>query len=359
MQTVDTIVIGQGLAGTAVAWWLLWSGERVVVLDREEAVTSSRVAAGLVTPITGQRFVKSWKWDHFWETAVTYYRRVEAELDIDCFRITPMVRFLTSPEEVARFHQRCLDPAFEQLVQTTIHPVIELTDCQQPHGGFVMPVTGQLDVSAYLMASRARFQATDSYRTASLDLMHDLEVTPTGVRLPRLQLAARSLIFCEGIGAQGNPWFSKVTFKPAKGEILTVRIPGWNEDRVLHRGIWIAPTRGGDYRVGATYEWKQLDHQPTEAARDELEARLRECLRRPYEVIAQAAAIRPIHQHQYPVLGLHPDVPQLGYLNGLGSKGTLQAPRCAQQLVSLFRGEGRSDAESDLHRWTDCRGCHP
>ena len=41
---------------------------RVLVVDREEDITSSKVAAGLVTPITGKNLTKSWRVDEFLPT---------------------------------------------------------------------------------------------------------------------------------------------------------------------------------------------------------------------------------------------------------------------------------------------------
>ena len=60
---VEFLIVGQGLAGTALAWELIWRGRDVLVVDAGEAVTSSKIAAGLVTPITGQRLALGWRVD--------------------------------------------------------------------------------------------------------------------------------------------------------------------------------------------------------------------------------------------------------------------------------------------------------
>ena len=57
------LIVGQGLAGSLLAWELLARGKRVFVVDRDEPDTSSKVAAGIVTPITGQRVAPSWRVD--------------------------------------------------------------------------------------------------------------------------------------------------------------------------------------------------------------------------------------------------------------------------------------------------------
>ena len=46
----DTLILGQGLAGSALAWHLIEAGERVCVIDDGHCRSSTRVAAGLINP---------------------------------------------------------------------------------------------------------------------------------------------------------------------------------------------------------------------------------------------------------------------------------------------------------------------
>ena len=53
---IDTLIIGQGLAGSLLAWLLVRAGQRVCVIDDAHASSSSVVAAGLINPLAGMRF---------------------------------------------------------------------------------------------------------------------------------------------------------------------------------------------------------------------------------------------------------------------------------------------------------------
>ena len=238
-------------------------------------------------------------------------------------------------------------------------PPLDLLAFAAEQSGFEMPVAGQLNVPQYLSASREHFTRAGQFQSADLDLALDLELDEQGVRLSRLGVRSRRLVFCQGIDAVHNPWFRSVRFRPAKGEILTVRIPGLNESRVVHRGVWLAPLGDEVFRVGSTYEWEQLDNVPTPTGRDEIVSRLLEFLLLPFEVLDHQAAVRPIHLNQYPVVGQHPEFPQLGYFNGLGSKGTLHAPYFASHFARVLSGEATLDPEVDLNRKTDLHGCRP
>ena len=102
------------------------------------------------------------------------------------------------------------------------------------------------------------------------------------------------------------------------------------EERVVHRGIWLAPLGDEVFRVGSTYTWEPLDTRPTPEGRAVIESKLRDFLKVPYKILDHQAAVRPVIDAGYPVLGRHPEHPRLAYFNGLGSKGSLLAPFFAE-----------------------------
>lgn len=350
----DVIIVGQGLAGTALAWALRWSGARLLILDRDSKVSSSKIAAGLVTPITGQKLVKTWRYSELWPAALGFYRRVETETGSEFFRQSSMLRLFANKNETEIFERRLMSGELEGLVQPTPQPLSQgsfITD----RGGFEMSPAGQLDVLSYLNASREAFASLGGYLKIDVDVSREIELAPSGVKLPRWGIASEHLVFCQGFESSENPWFRDVQLKPAKGEILTLRIPRLTEDRVVHCGVWLAPLGAELFRAGSTYDWKHLDCLPTQQGHDEIIFRLREFLKLPFEVVSHEAAVRPIHRNQYPILGLHPVHRQLGYFNGLGSKGSLLAPFFAQQFVSHLSHGSPIDSQVDLNRKTRWR----
>ena len=335
-MSFDVLIVGQGLAGTALAWHLLWRGARVCVLDREAAVTSSRVAAGLVTPITGRRLAKSWRLDDLWPAAVAFYGRVETETAVRFFHRRTTIRLFRDASERARFEGR--RASFGDWVGGT-DPPVNPDWFAAPHGGFAMPTAAQLATESYLDASRAAFARRGAYLAADIDPTRDLAVSVEGVSLPQLGLRADQVVFCQGHDAAVNPWFRGVRFGGAKGELLTLRIPGLTEERVVNRGVWLLPLGGGLFRAGATYDHDALDCVPTARGREEICGRLREFLRLPFEVIDHRAAVRPVIDAGRPALGLHPENDRVGFFNGLGSKGALLAPFFADQLAAILLGK--------------------
>lgn len=352
MQTADfdVAIIGQGLAGTTLAWALLRRGQSVIVIDRQESATSSRVAAGLMTPITGPRLAVVPCWDQFWSAATAFYQDLEQRTSARFFHVFPAVRLFRTPAECAIFERRLAQPDFRSLVRSLESPIDpDWFDARL--GGFEMASAGRLDTSAFLNVSRSEFTACGAYRQADVDLRHDVIIEPAGVRLPGLEIRCARLIFCQGYQPTAAPWFAPVRFNPAKGEILTLSIPQLTEPRVVHRGIWLAPVDGGTFRAGATFEWKQLDPRPTKAAKAEMIQQLGELLRVPFEVIDQQAAVRPTMHDFVPVVGLHPDYPRIGIFNGLGTRGALWAPRLAEQFAVRLTGGPDLSSEVHVQRW--------
>ena len=327
----DVIVVGQGLAGSALAWQLQAAGQRVLVIDALEPVTSSSIAAGLITPIAGQRLVKDARFETFMSTARELYSSVEQQTGRSVFHDRTALRLFRSEDERSKWNERRQNPEYQSFVvnpqpASLIDP--ELLDAE--HGGVALRAA-QLDVKAFLDVCRSVLTCQQQ----SIDWRTDVEIGSDNMSVG--DHTCRFMIACEGHRGSANPYFGAVPFKSVKGDILTVRfdkpLPGIN----LHREIWLAPTsEPGSFRVGATYDRDYTSLEPDPVARRWIEERLKAFIKVPYEVIDHSAAVRPVLGSDRVLIGFHPDHKQLGFFNGLGSKGALQAPWYAEKLMQAL-----------------------
>ena len=69
---IDVIIVGQGLAGSILALKLLEKGKRIQIIDSGNNM-SSRIAGGIINPITGRRYVRSWNYPLFLKEALSFY----------------------------------------------------------------------------------------------------------------------------------------------------------------------------------------------------------------------------------------------------------------------------------------------
>ena len=213
----------------------------------------------------------SWNWDTVWPAANDFYRRVESVLGSTFFHPRTAIRLFQSEEERTAFEQRrdMLAPYVEPL------PAIDLP---HPFGGFAMPNAAVLDVKTYLAASHAFFRTID----ADIDPQNDLIIRSDSVSLPRFEIEAAFVAFCQGYAGRGHPAFPWITFNPTRGDILSLEIPGFADDRIVHAGGWLARMPDGSYRAGSTYERERLDPIPDATGRAEVERIVRNIIDRPF-----------------------------------------------------------------------------
>jgi len=57
MKRINTIIVGQGLAGSLLAWSLIQRGQSILIVDNDHHHAASIAAAGIINPVTGQLFV--------------------------------------------------------------------------------------------------------------------------------------------------------------------------------------------------------------------------------------------------------------------------------------------------------------
>ena len=308
-------IVGGGIAGCTLAWACLRQGFPVELIDRGDESSASRVAAGLITPLTGHRLAVSWRLTELYPAALELYRSVESETGIAIFDANTTLRLFhtTAERDFAAGHGRFTP----HLVADEVSPW-----AAAPFGAIGLTPAGRLRVRDFQTATRARLGS--AWHVGEVDLRNP---PPDGW-----------VAFCHGFAA--NPHFPNLNFRPTKGELLTLRIPdAAGESRTLNRnGTWLAPLGGERFLAGSTYDHDDLTPTPTAAGRADILRRVSEFVRVPMQVVDHRAGVRPILDASRPVIGSYPEQ-RLAYFNGLGSKGALTAPYFAAMLAShMARG---------------------
>ncbi|PQJ27975.1 NAD(P)/FAD-dependent oxidoreductase [Rubritalea profundi] len=341
---VDFIIVGQGLAGSALAMALIRRGKSVAVVDSNDPSAASRVAAGLVTTLAGKGMNPAWRQSEYLPEAMDYYRTLEQETGIQLFYPHPVLRLFADAKEAAKFSCKA-----ESVSEWVAKDVVEIPPNQlhAEFGGFEMAHGGRLDTLAYLRVVREKIEAEGVYLEQAFDET-SLELSEQGVCWNGI--SAQKIILCQGYAGLATGRFSQLKHRSAKGEMLTVRVDQLGSDRILSRNSWMVPLGDGLWRAGATYEWDDLSTNPTKQGRAEVEQKVADLTSLPFEVVGHAAGVRPIIHRSQPVIGLDPSCPQLGFFNGLGSKGVITAPSVAEHFTSYLLGESDLDPELSLER---------
>ena len=272
---VDVLIIGQGIAGSMLAHFLMKEGKNVLLVDAMNPSSASRVAAGIFNPVSGRRITMSWRFPDFFSVAEETYMELEKCLERKFFHRKNIHRLLANKEEQAFWVLRN-----DQQETEYTKPLPEQNaknGFENLHGGFETMRAGHLDIGHFLVSYRQQLLSKKIVLEESFSF-DDLKIAEE--KISWKNITAEEVIFCEGWKAIKNPWFNWVPFVPAKGEILTIKAPALSSANILMRGIFILPIGNDLFKVGATYNWDELNELPTEHAKksliDSLEKLIRE-----------------------------------------------------------------------------------
>jgi len=337
-KTYDYLIIGQGLAGSLLAWELLQRGCKVMVIDNG-LENASQVAAGLINPVTGMRLVKSADVEQLLPSAKHCYTQLSQYFSQNFYIEKPMLRRLDNELLLANAHKRLADPAYKDYVKTIInnpaHPYLE----QQQ--------TGYLQTRLLLSYLKQYFIEGGCYRQTALN-NQDLQLQPT---LSWQDMSFKKILFCEGYHAIHNLWFSWLPFQPVKGEILTLQHQSPLPDIIYNFGDWLIPLDKQHIRLGASFDREHLNTKPTLQAKSALLQSLKHSgIDIPgLSIIDHHANIRPCTLDKQPFIGEHPQLPQLLIFNGFGAKGSLQIPKLCQLFADAL--QSNSPYPSSINRY--------
>jgi glycine/D-amino acid oxidase-like deaminating enzyme len=347
-QQIDFIIVGQGLAGSALAMQCCSRRYKILVLDDPSQNRSSFVAAGLFNPVTGKKMVKTWLADQLFPTLLEYYRAVEKETGTAFLHTAPIYRPFVSIREQNEWTARSGEDDYRDFVESvSLFPAFD-GKINDPFGGVALKQTGYLDAPCYLKAVRKFLQARGVFRE---QIFNDdsLEISDDFVRYG--DVLARKIIFCQGVQNGSNRWFGDFPIIPVKGEFIHIQCD-WKADVILNRGVFMMPgPRDGEWKVGATYSWDDPCLEVTASARGELSRKLEDLIRIPYTITDQQWGIRPTTSDRRPMLGPHPLYKNLVIFNGLGTKGVSLAPYFSEILVRWMVNEGMIGKEADVSRF--------
>lgn len=347
----DFLIIGQGIAGSILAFELLHRHKTVVVIDNAHHGSSSVVAAGILNPVTGKRFTITENYDRLFFQAASFYHELERLFGQPFFELKPIVRIFQNEEERAYWLRRAGQSAGQHYVEQMNPPHTFSPRMDDPFGSILITSSGFCHSARLIDVFRQYFQERHVLKTEKVSYdylkVEKDHVVYAGEKYGRV-------IFCEGYQARFNPWFQWIPFQPVKGEILKIAMDETGlPNAIIHKGKWVVPLGDGQWTAGSNYIWDKVDGEPTEEGRNEIVKHLQVALNRPMNAVQHQAGVRMATTDQKPVLGLHPEHSALGILNGFSSKGFLMAPTYAVQLARFLCHEGIIDEAVALTRYLD------
>ncbi|WP_298554386.1 FAD-binding oxidoreductase [uncultured Algibacter sp.] len=343
---VDYIIVGVGIAGVSFCEQLRESGKTFIVFD-DASQQSSTVAGGLYNPVVLKRFTSVWRSTEQIEMALPVYTNIENRLKVKLDYKIPVYRKFASLEEQNDWFAASDKPLLSRYLSTEIKKN-DNDGIDAPFGFGEVLETGRIDVKTMIEAYKSDLLKVNLLFESQF-AYNDLQLQDSTVIYQNIN--AKYIVFAEGSGIKYNPYFNTLPLNPAKGELLTIYAPDLKIDYVLKAGVFLIPLGDDLYIVGATYEWKDLSHNVTDKAKDELLGKLVKLINCPFKVVNQVTGIRPTVKDRRPLVGEHHDYKNVFVLNGLGTRGVMIGPYVAKQLYNFIENNEFLDKEIDINRF--------
>lgn len=345
MKSVDYLVVGQGIAGSVLAFELIKRGYSVQVIDQQEGNSSSLIAAGLYNPITGRKMVLTWLAHQIFDYCKSYYDEMEAYFARKFHHSLPIYRPFINEEEIDLWSDRQQSDTYGPFVSEVFSKSRKIDHVDDPYGGIVLNRTGYVDLPLLLNTVRKWLIDKGIYRNEMFS--YEEIKTDHGIAIYR-DLKCKKVLFCEGTGVANNPYWNHLHFKPVKGEVIEIERK-LDINFILNRGVFMIP-KGHFCTVGSTYDHADLSTVPSQKGINTIIDRLKKIFSGPIVVINSRAGIRPATKDRRPYIGLSIQK-HIGIFNGFGTKGVSLVPYFASMFVDFLeeRGELIADVLPDRH----------
>ncbi len=344
---MHVLVIGQGIAGTWLSFFLEKAGIACTVIDEVKPNSASRVASGVINPVTGRQVTTTWQADVLLPFARQAYAEMEALLQQKLLSENGILAFPPTEQMLAAYDAKIAEGC-TYVKRFDGGPMHRNYFNYQQAEVLIQPAYG-IDLQQMLSGWRQHLY-TQGRLAEGAFVEQNLEVLPHKVVYGGLQ--ADYVFYCQGVEAAQSAYWQGLPFSFNKGEALLVEIDGLPRGHMYKFGITtLVPWHTGAWWLGSTYDNHFTDDKPTPVFRQRMELFLQHTLKLPYRVTGHLAAIRPATVERRPFAGLHPVAQRVGILGGLGTKGVSLAPWLAMQLSQMLATGQMPEPTVDVRRF--------
>jgi hypothetical protein len=323
--------VGQGIAGSAIGMQLLELNKKCFFIDEKIWNSPSRISNGIVNPVTGQKYVKTWLFDELFHVAKPFYNRLEQLFGVKLYHETSITKLFTTALEANEFDSRVVDSKYAGFLESAIPNVDDKTK-----GAFKGKIKNVFWIDTALLIDETRKYLIEN------KILDEEKFDHLGVKKTRnnqftyRENTFNKIIFCEGAKGLNNPYFPNLQFVFAKGELITVQFNHNFGNEIIQKNGILSPHKNGIFKFGSTNTWTDLLPNPTEAGKQELANKLEQITDLPFEICNHFAAIRPTTKDRRPFLGESELEKNIFILNGLGTKGVSLAPYFSNMLIAFM-----------------------
>ncbi len=329
LQEKKIYIIGQGIAGSVLAFLLYKKGYHVRIIDDGHISSSSAVAAGMWNPVSFKRMSQSWLSDDLLPIAGEIYRDMENILGSSFYHPMELVKIFPDNKSANAWDEHSDSSELSRYLTSKEDEEVK-QQFVQPYGHGIVQYSGWLDIKGFLNSIGNYFRSNNLLTISSFGEDEKNQL---------LSIEPNALIIM-ATGWKNTELFSdRVKIIPNKGEVLTIESRELHLSRIVNFGKFLIPLGNNQFRLGATYDWNKVDIQPTEKGKETMLNNLKNHFSKPVTVVNYLSGYRPTTRDRRPIIGLHPDNSRLGFFNGFGSKGVTLIPYFALHFIQYLEKE--------------------
>lgn len=346
---LDYLVIGNGLAANTVALKLFENNSSFKIFGNTQLSNCSKIAAGIWNPIVFKRMTKSWMADELIPELLVFYKKWEKEFDSKFCNERVIIKPFFSQEEKDFWLKKANSDLINYLDISVYKKKEEFGNLIIPNEYGVVKNCGNIDLPVFLKACQNFFSLNNHFIHEVFDY-NLVQVNTDSISYKNI--IAKNIIFCEGYLVKNNPYFNWIPLNPVKGEVMEIETTDLGiEKEIYNRNGFVFKLHESKYKVGATYNWKELNDDNTESGKLELENKLKLMINSPYKITSHTAGVRPSTIDRRPIIGAHPKLKNLFVFNGLGTKGVMLAPYFAKNFVNYLLKKEELNKEVSVERF--------
>ncbi|RAP32119.1 hypothetical protein DID76_01410 [Candidatus Marinamargulisbacteria bacterium SCGC AG-414-C22] len=323
---LDVIIVGQGIAGSTLAYKCMQQGYRIKIISSPDKSATSLVAAGLMQAVTGLFLTVSQQNIKYLTTAVKFYQSLEQVFNTTFITPHTCYRYL-NPIQIKKWEKKRYQTLAKEYIgehfvpsPAGINPALKFihtfpTYCVQPER--------LLDrLTSYFKHESVLLNNTFTEKNICIKKDH---ISYDGIK-------ARYIILCLGHHSASSSLYESYSFDNVKGETMTINNLDQNYSDVYQGRQWMVPFAKNVYRIGATYS-RNNKLEPTEEGLSVLTQFLTTLAIKKFSIKQHNAGIRCVLNNGIPLVESLPSHPRLLSFTGFGSKGFMTCPWYADRLI--------------------------
>lgn len=328
MENVDYIIVGDGYASLFFAHQLIKNNKSFVIFS-DEKKSASRVSAGIINPVVLKKFTTFWKA----QEQIVFLKKTLDEIEkytgqnylIDA----PIHRIFHDENEQKLWLKKS---ANDDLVYFLDKNFAHLEGVKNDFNSGKVNQSARLDVNGFFMGL---FDFLRNNRQIINEKFIYSAINTSDHTYKNFKY--NHIVFCEGMGVKNNPFFSDIPVVPNKGHHIKVKLfQHLPENITIKKKHFLFPLNDNTYFYGGTYDREQLHYDVDASAVEQLTNGLKEFYPHNFDIEQVNFGFRPTVKDRRPIIGRHPQQPNMYVFNGLGARGILNGCYFSKSLYDFI-----------------------